>query len=509
MSVKKVAVIGSGPAGLGVITGLLNRNEEIEIILFDKAKEDNRKPYTGAKDPKTIENYYSKIYNEIRKKFKFKFPPPKTYFGEKLKKYYVEGKEQVFKSEIIGGLSNYWGGGAVPFTDTEFTHWPLKRDEMDPYYAMMANLIGISGIKDKLNEYYGEDFVNRPPIKIPPIIEKLNNSINQSITNRKGIYKVLSGISRLMFETRENHPNSCVYCGECMMGCFNDTIYSTKKHIDQYINQSKIKLIRGQVWSVDGKLGNITLKGDEGFTNYDGFDKIYIAAGCPNSSEIVMRSLGITGCDVMADNSVYIFPIFYFGKGSPKKFNNQYIALPNLIWSIVPQDEENRFAQGTVYSNFDYLWRYNISNKYWNLFRGFISRFRFRLFWIRIFVHGDHSHAFRLNLKDDQLNIEYARYADTSVIKDIMKSVRHVVNKNGFYSFPIIPRLIPLLQKANSHYSSTFPYHGKNFNLNKYGEIMPNTYLCDSSVFPDLPAVSLTYTIMANACRVSFETINL
>jgi len=508
MSIKKIAVIGSGPAGLGVLTGLIRSKSELEITLFDIAKEEKEHPSISGKDTASVEEFYKDLYAVLKNKFKFKFPPPKTHFGEKLEKFCIDDKEKVFKSEHIGGLSNFWGAGSLPFSDIEFNSWPVKRSEMDPYYRKMAELIGISGRKDKLNEYYQDDFSNRPAIQLPSICQKLDTTINSKVSREKDKYNIISGVSRCMVETRDNSENSCVYCGECLQGCFNNSIYSTKTHVNQMLQNEDISLIKGKVYKVDGANGKVIVKTIDGLNEFSGFDKIYLAAGCPNSSEIVMRSLGLSECEMMSDNSVYILPLFYWGSGASSDIQDRHMSLANLIWGIVPRKSTEKFAQASVYVNFDYLWRYNMNNKTWKTFKSIIRHSRYRLFWVRIYLHGNSSHGFRLNIKNDQLSINYAKHADTSVIKDIMKSLRHSVNANGFYIPPFISGLNPLLQKANSHYSSTFPYNGKLLKLNKYGEFMPHTYLCDSSVFPDLPANSLTFTIMANACRVSSETVN-
>ena len=77
------------------------------------------------------------------------------------------------------------------------------------------------------------------------------------------------------------------------------------------------------------------------------------------------------------------------------------------------------------------------------------------------------------------------------------------MSKSGFF----VPRVPLVIQKSSSHYSSTVPYGSGDANLNSRGEIFPNVYLCDSTVFPNLPAVSLSFTIMANAYRTAFESM--
>ena len=62
-------------------------------------------------------------------------------------------------------------------------------------------------------------------------------------------------------------------------------------------------------------------------------------------------------------------------------------------------------------------------------------------------------------------------------------------------------------KKSSAHYGATIPYGGNTVKVPPNGEVMRNLYLCDSACFPDLPAVSPTFTIMANAHRTAVEAI--
>ena len=44
--------------------------------------------------------------------------------------------------------------------------------------------------------------------------------------------------------------------------------------------------------------------------------------------------------------------------------------------------------------------------------------------------------------------------------------------------------------------------------VKRSGEVMPNIYIADSSVFPESPAQTLTFTIMANAARTARESLD-
>ena len=89
-------------------------------------------------------------------------------------------------------------------------------------------------------------------------------------------------------------------------------------------------------------------------------------------------------------------------------------------------------------------------------------------------------------------------------IKNLFKAIRKTMNHNGFY----IPPIKPILQKVNSHYTATLPYNGNKIKVSPLGEVMKDVFVCDSSVFPDSPAVNPGFTIMANAYRTVDKVLN-
>src|SRR5205823_5146815 len=98
--------------------------------------------------------------------------------------------------------------------------------------------------------------------------------------------------------------------------------------------------------------------------------------------------------------------------------------------------------------------------------------------------------AYAVGLENDALRFTYARAADKSAVARMMPILRRALNRDGFF----VPPLPPLHQNANSHYASTLPYGGNRLSVNENGEVAAGVFLCDSAVFPNLPAVSLTFT---------------
>lgn len=496
----KLAVIGTGAAGLGVLSALLAKRSDAEVVVYDIGEQVAEAPSLENPSEEWIALFYDKVYQEIHSLYQFKFPPPKTHLAGQIPKQPVGKRLEIFKSQSFGGLTNYWGATMFPFTAREMTKWPISKEELEPYYQRIAELVGLAAESDALNEYFVRDFATRPPIRPFPELSSLNEIINAR--ENKGEFKIISGLNRCALETRENKLNRCLYCGQCLAGCFRDAIYSSRLTIKQYLKDPRVRYVKAKITRIKKNL----LLGVETGKGYkeSGFSKVFLAAGCPASTEIIMRSLGWQNKLVMNDNATYVFPIFYLGKKSAQGSHQSYLSLCNLIFGCVPKSLDDHFAQVSIYPNFDYLWRYNIPPKLWPIIRPLVSFSRPRIFWARLFIHSDYSQAYSLELNEDRLVFNQTKKAQSDPVKKLMSSIRSAVNRQGFY----VPPISPLGQKTNSHYTGTLAFGNKAIEVSAEGEIMPNVYLCDSSSFPDSPAVSPTFTIMANACRIADKVVS-
>lgn len=519
MARLKIAVVGSGAAAFGVLNALFDAKTEFDISLFDVAESiasaDDRQGDAASMSRDEVVAYYDSIYRSIRERHPRKFPPPKTHFAEAIPRQPVGEKLQIFKSQSLGGLTNYWGATMLAYTDHEMERWPFAKESLYPAYERIAQLAGLSADADGLDGYFASSFASRPPIKPTAVLSRMSEVVNQfgsgdaskSKDASSAAWRFISGLNRCAVETREDQSNSCTNCGECMNGCYRNAIFSTRTPIADHIESGRIqRFVKGRVKRFDLKSQTIEFESDGRTQTESGFDRIFLCAGCPATTEIVMRSFGVSGGPIMHNNAVHVFPIFYMGrrpKGTPRQ--EPYMSLCNLIFGCLPPEESGeRFARVQVYPNFDYLWRYNIPSALWPVIRPFMPSLRHRVFWGRLYLHSDHSQSYSCQLVNDRFEMqEHARPESGSLVRQIMRGLRRAVGHRGFW----IPPVKPIRQKTNSHYVATLPYGGPIIDIPASGEIAKGVHVCDSSVFPDSPSVSLTFTIMANAYRTAAESI--
>jgi ferredoxin len=341
------------------------------------------------------------------------------------------------------------------------------------------------------------------------MIHELSNTINRHPpVNTSDHYRILAGSSRLALETRNENRKACVYCGECMLGCPSEAIWSADREFHRYQASRFISsYIVCRVRYVKDRRVYYQVRGEEsaGDINAGPFDLIYIAAGCIGSTEIVMRSLGISQGPQMLDTALLTFPIFYAGReGGLGGGGDRYFSLCNLSMIGIPSDPAEAVAQVSVYPAFDHLWRYYTPDWLWGLMQNVWRIGRWRLMLGRVYLTDAANRTFNFELKDDRLVIHRGPSPDiSSSYRLFMNSLRQATNHSGFY----IPPIPPIGHGTSSHYAGTLPYGDNLVSVPRHGRIAPGVHIADATTFPALPAISPTFTIMANACRTAHESL--
>lgn len=489
----RFAVVGTGAAALGVLDALLADPRAAEITVFDAGDPPLPEPQQGT-DPA---GFYDGLYDSLRASGLRGFPPPKTHFGARLPVH--PGTDGLVQSKSFGGLTNYWGATMLPFTPTELGTWPVSIAELAPHYARIAHLAGISGGRDALDAYFDADYVTRPPIPVTPSLARLSARVG---AQSGGAYRILAGTNRCAIETRADNARSCTGCGECLAGCYLGSVYSARTTLRSWLADPRVRLVRARVVRVEPARGRVWLESSGGTDHAEGFDRIFLAAGCLGTTEILMRSAGLAQANPLRTNSVHVFPILNLGRGDGG--DRRHVALANLILACLPQGHAAPMAQAQIYPNPDYLWRTQIPAGLWSVARHALSATRARLFWGRLFVHSDQSQSHAVTLSQDGLRAVPDAVSDRVEPARVLSSLARAVSGDGIR----VMTRPTVLQGSSVHYGSTFGYGNTLLPVSRTGEALPRVHVCDSTVFPDMPAVSPTFTIMANARRTALEALH-
>ncbi len=499
-ALPRMAVVGSGAAAAGVLLGIEDVAPGALVTLFERTDLVPEAPEpigpTGF-DADGIQE----IQQNLRRRFGFTFPPPKSYFGFVPGKAGAMGASQLWASANRGGLTMVWGAGMLPFSDRELEGWPIDAATLAPHYARIAAEVGVCGELDDVDDYFVTSFVNRPPMSVHPLARAFGTALARpGRASAAGAHdrfggRFVVGASRLALETRHESERSCRNFGECMLGCPRSAVWSAASTIGMAIGRLGCDVVRGEVRTFD-VARRLLVRGSDGVEKWHGpFDRVFLAAGTIGTTAIVLRSGARSEAAPLVDTALASFPVLSL---RPVRSDSRgHVALSNLTILAVPADDTERVLQVSVYPMFDHLLRYYLPLKLWGVARRLARILGAHVLIGRVYLGAAGDRTYRLTIVDDEPVVsEDRRPNPRPALRAFIRSLRGELVGTPFRVPP--PTVV---QATSSHYGCTLPYGDAELGIPTDGTVAPGVHVADAAAFPRMPALSPTFTIMANAHR--------
>lgn len=491
----RIAVVGSGAAAAGVLIGLNDFAGEADVTVFERhdPAAEIISP-NGRLDRATIRSVQQRLHSEQGRSF----PPPKSHFGFVPAKADDMGAGQLWASRNRGGLTTIWGGGMLPFSDRELAGWPVAANDLAPHYQRVAAEVGVCGANDAIDGYFGDTHVNRPPMPVHTLASRLGVVLNRE---REGApdcgatHRFIVGASRLALDTRPESPRGCTSLGECMLGCPRSAVWNAKTTVSRLVAERGWRVIAGAVHAFDSQRRLRVDDPTSGQRTYGPFDVIILAAGAIATTAIVLRSGARKRVAPLVDTTLASFPIL-----TPRPSHaatSGHVALSNLTVLAVPEDPAERTLQISVYPVFDHLLRYYLPPSLWPLGEMVTNRLRAHAMIGRVYLGASSDRTYHMRRSGDTVAIKSAARPDGRAdLHRLRRSLRAALRGSDLHVPPPLS-----VQGTSSHYGCTLPYGDAVRGSGLDGAVADGVHVADASVFPDMPALSPTFTIMANACR--------
>jgi hypothetical protein len=305
---SRVAIVGSGATGFVAERLLSKASPGIRLDVFHGGTEKPAHRLASVDQAGWSRDDLAELHKDIRRECGFKFPPPKSHFGEIVPKHVVRGDRTVWQSRQPGGLTRYWSASLLPFTSAELADWGFDASDFDKHYRWVADEVGLAARKDDLDRYFGHSFASRPPITPTRLIATLVDTIE-----RKAESGIVAGLNRVAIETRPGHRRQCVRCGGCFYGCQRRSVFDSA---DTRVPASgTTEHIYEKVLCARAVTGGYELETES--ARHGPFERVLCAAGCVATAELVSRSFDSTSRRVeFVDNELFVFPILYLGRVS-------------------------------------------------------------------------------------------------------------------------------------------------------------------------------------------------
>ncbi len=211
----------------GLKTLVLERGRPVEhgVDYVTEHKQPWELPHRGRVPPAVAERDY--------------YIQRKTYaFSEATRPYFMNDRENPYiqdepytwiQANIVGGRSLLWARQSYRLSPMDFeanltdghgVDWPIRYEDLAPWYDYVERFIGVSGTNDGLPQLPDGQFL--PPMEMNAVEKMAKGRIEAAFPGRNVI------IGRSAVLTRPlNGRAACHYCGPCERGCTTRSYYST------------------------------------------------------------------------------------------------------------------------------------------------------------------------------------------------------------------------------------------------------------------------------------------
>lgn len=162
-------------------------------------------------------------------------PSSQSFFiNDRLNPYEYEGENKFrwVRPGGFGGKSLTWGRWSFRWAQTDFeankregigTDWPIRYEDVEPWYAYVEKYIGVSGGRENLSYLPDSEFM--PPMPMNIAEKWLKERLESSSPGRKLIHARLSNITE---DKPEQGRTQCQKRAQCHRGCSFGGYFSTQ-----------------------------------------------------------------------------------------------------------------------------------------------------------------------------------------------------------------------------------------------------------------------------------------
>jgi choline dehydrogenase-like flavoprotein len=482
-------VVGSGPAGLCCAIALLKKGAQ--VTLLDIGVKHSAKLNASAID---WDNAYDNLVKPEGIPLKTKLGSLHAYNQDDLVKQH---DCSLISSQSLGGLSAVWGRACLPYTDEELAGWPIRYEDLRPYYHLIEqDLIALHCANPAPSAFP----YHSPMVKSLPVPQ----SLARTSQKLQGYFEVVS--ARIALNKTRKH--SCTGCGHCLAGCPEDVLLdlSTAVHPIEglYPNFSYVPNFKVDTFLETEETVFIQGVNTEGNAVAMQASKLFLACGPLATALIVLGSQQQQQEVDILDSQYFIIPFLSLTPLISRAELTNYHSSCQLMAEHKDEVSEphrthlqfyfyNEIFQRILFHRLPFL--HYIRPALMPIFR--------HLGVVQGFLHSDSSARMTLQkMENGGFELSLSKQAPKTM--KILRPILWKLCKAGL--IPLLPALQIKLPGQSFHNGGSFPMQAAggplttepNGKLRGFGRV----YIADSSAFPNIPATTITLTIMANAYRV-------
>lgn len=526
-------VIGSGPAGVACAKALLDAGRRVRMLdagltlepdrvdLVEKLKRSGPEDWTPA-DLAAYQAGMNPDVGGVPLKLVYGSDFAYREAGEHLGVHY--DNVGLRPSLAKGGLSNVWGAAMLPFLDGDLDEWPFQLSTLAPHYAAVLELTGLAACHDELEalfSLYTNKFTElRPSRQSQQLLERMER-------HREALARAGIRFGRSRLAVRGNLPSvqgGCAYCRLCMYGCPYGYIYTSADTVAQMLGNPNFSYQAGVIIDQvrESPEGAEVLGYDRATRRplaWQG-NRAFLAAGAIATTRILLRSLAAYGQTAWLKDSQYFLVPLVLLRRVKDATRERLHALSQVFLEVSEPRGRDTTAHVQIYSNNDLISQ-AVAGTFGPLQRplGFLVRnFQERLLVAQGFIHSRHSSRIAVCLKKDQgtgqERLELRAELNPGARGRVRKLVFRLCKQARRIGALPLPLMLKIAEPGRSfHSGGSFPMstEPRGFQTDLLGRLpgWKRVHAVDATVFPSIPATTITFSAMANAYRIGWEAARL
>jgi hypothetical protein len=300
-------------------------------------------------------------------------------------------------------------------------------------------------------------------------------------------------------------------------------IYSTASTLRRLIEEKKVTYLDQHiVEKLEPTADGVTIVARDlrqGTTVTFQADRVFVGAGVLPTAHLALHSLGAYDEAVeMLDSQYFIYPFFRLRR-TPGVETESLHSLAQAFVEIDDPAISRHLVHLEIFSYSDFLKRALLATplRFFLRFPWIAEQMFGRLLVVQGFLHSHDSGRLRLVLRRNeagQPRLEVEPQPSTRAWWGSLKAgLKLVANAFLLGGAPVVPAMQFAEPGRSYHSGGTFPMRARpgKFETDALGQPtgLERVHLVDASVFPSIPATTITLTVMANAHRIASEAANL
>ncbi len=520
-------IIGSGPAGVAAAKALCDAGQRVRIVDAGDRIEAGRMDVFDALARSEPEHWPAELARRARSAFPvgIKRVPLKPAYGS-LFPYALDDPDlpiacenaEALASLACGGLSNAWGASILPFRRRDIEDWPISLEELGPHYEAVLRFLPAAAEHDELAETLPL-YTDLPgTLRRGPQAEMLLRHMRRhtAALRRSGF---TFGASRLAVAASAGDPHHCRNSGLCLYGCPYGSIYNASHTLAALVRARAVDYQSGVyvdrlVEAGDSVTIDFHRRGCPTETGQLKASRVFVACGSLSSTRLMLDSLGRPRGGRRLHDSLYFMAPMLTARAARVSTATQ----GNTLAQVFVELEDTRIAEHSVHLQ---IYGYNdlmLSALAKQLRLGTAGLERAsrpllgRLVLVQGFLHSADSPG--LTVERDAQGVRVVGEDGAACAVRVRRIVRRLAAAGRLLGMAPIPGLLMIGRPGKSnHLGGSLPMRhepegletdtlGRPANWNR-------VHIVDASVFPSVPATTVTISVMANAHRIATATVGL